>query len=170
MKKIALLLFLLLGSLFAEDKNDYVGIGGGVTNFSTTTGDNNGGDASLTLGHTYGDTGRLSLSYTYVDSASSIDKSSVTLLSYDYIVPLFDNLLGLYFGPSLGYTSLSSSSLDLSGMSYGGQVGCIFNLSDSYDIDLGARYLGVDSNYVDNDTMIYLNFDIHFNAQELFDL
>ena len=169
MKKIALLI-LLVGALFAENKSDYIGLGGGLTKFSTTTGNNDGTHGSLILGHKYGESGRLSLSYSYVDSASTINKSSVTLLSYDYIVPMFDNIFAVYFGPSLGYTSLSNSSVDLSGASYGGQVGCLLNLSDGYDIDLGAKYLGVDSDYLDSDTIFYLNFDIHFNAQELFDL
>ena len=167
MKKISLIL-LLAGSLIANDKNDYFSVGAGQTTFSTTDSDDRGVSYTGELGHYYSDKGRFSAGFTYVNSSKNVTKSNIVLIKYDYIIPLYSDLVSAYFGPALGYTSLKTSNLDLSGVSYGAQLGLMLNIADTFELDLGARYLGQQAELLKSTTMLYANLNIRFNYEDLY--
>ena len=144
MKKIVLSM-MLVASLFAEN-NDYVTLGGGVTQFNLDTGPSNAStnNASYTfaLGHQYGNYGRIHMDGTYINAASaSIDSSAMISLSYDFMFPVVDDIFSLYVGPVGGYTSYKTNTYDLSGGHYGVELGGVVSITENFELELGASYL-----------------------------
>lgn len=152
MKKIVLASLLATG-LMAAGNNDYVGISFGKvrSDFSVTTnpgyvyvGNTDFTDSAynLTLGHYYGENGRVSATFTYVDADASTDRSNGLTFSYDFILPVADNKLAFFAGPSVGYTWLKyNNGANYSGIHYGAEVGAIVRLVENVEIEGGYRYL-----------------------------
>lgn len=173
MKKIVLLTLLTLG-LFASD--DYIGIGGGYSNFNVTNQNtdlqNNGAFATLTLGHTYGDYGKFYASGSYINSSNSAVTWGVVSLAYDFMFPIVDDMFSLYVGPVAGYTAYTENSIDLSGFSFGGEAGATFNATETVQIEAGYRFLShtVSSANITakNMQMFYLQVNFFFNGDDYF--
>ncbi|MBN2870085.1 MAG: porin family protein [Campylobacterales bacterium] len=153
MKKIVLASLLATGLMAAGNEN-YVGISYGKvkSDFSVTTnpgyvwvgGDTDFTDSAynLTLGHYYGENGRVSATFTYVDGDDATDRSNGLTFSYDFILPLADNKLAIFVGPSVGYTWLKyDDGSNFSGIHYGAQAGAIVRLIENIEIEGGYRYL-----------------------------
>jgi hypothetical protein len=173
MKKIVLP-FVLLASLCIADNKDYVGLGIGGTTLGVesqgTKADTSGGHVSLTLGHYY-ENGRFNASYTYFNSGAGVKNSDLLSLAYDFLLPLGETPFCLYVGPVAGYTryveyGTTGNDYDLSGVHYGAELGGIYNLSDSFELEAGYRYL-LESK-AEKVSMFYFNINYHFDADKYF--
>ncbi len=173
MKKIVLFVLMTL-QLFAYD--DYIGLGAGSTQFeiTTPTGEtsNRGLSATLNLGHKYGDYGRFHAAATYVKHDSDIDSAGIYSVGYDFLIPVIDDTLELYFGPVVGYTSYEETNVSLSGVHYGVEAGILFSVTEYIELEAGYNYLNQDettpTHKAKNSQTGYLQVNIFFDKKRYF--
>lgn len=109
---------------------------------------------------------RTMLSYSVYDNTSDDQNVEKTFLSLDYY---FNNdgeevsaSINPYIGVNVGYTNYESFLIDDSGMLYGVQGGVTFNLSESIDVDLGARF-ALSSGMQNLDHVADVTLGVHYN-------
>jgi len=164
MKKIVLLLVMAL-NLFAYD--DYIGVGLGYSQFDVSPAKSDGMSATLDFGHKYGDYGRIHVNGTYVYNKSSITEGSFSG-AYDFVIPVVDDVVELYVGPLVGYTSYASSDLTASGAHYGAEAGVLFELSQNIELELGYNFLSLDSTPGGNSQRGYFQVNFFFDKSKYF--
>lgn len=174
MKKI-LTMALVVSSLCAANNSEYIGLGVGSSEFTVDTVNtitNSGVHGTIVLGKNYGDYGRFYASGTYINSSDSVDTVGVYSLAYDFIFPVADDIFSLYVGPVAGYTTYKEQSIDLSGAHYGAETGVTVDLDETFELELGYRYLvengkeGVVS--AKSMQQIYFQVNIYFDGSQYF--
>ena len=174
MKKL-LTMALVVSSLSAADNSQYIGLGVGNSEFTVdavNTITNSGIHGTIALGEKYGDYGRFYASSTYVNSSDTVDTVGVYSLAYDFMFPVVDDMLSLYTGPVAGYTIYSEQNLDLSGFHYGAEVGATVDLDETFEVELGYRYLveNAKEGVVSAKSMqqVYFQVNIFFDGSQYF--
>ena len=174
MKKL-LTMALVVGSLSAANNSEYIGLGVGSSEFTVdavNTITNSGMHGTIVLGKNYGDYGRFYASGTYINSSDSVDTAGVYSLTYDFMFPVIDDVFSLYTGPVAGYTTYSEKTIDLSGTHYGAEVGATVDLDETFELELGYRYLveNGEEGVVSAKSMqqIYFQVNIFFDGSQYF--
>lgn len=162
MKKSLVLATLLVATsvMATEAKNNwFAGIGIGSTNaeytISTVSTDDSSGSQTIAVGKYLGEAGRMHLNYTMYNEEAGVDVSSYGV-GYDYLFynnSKFTPFIGLSVGnfnyeasglqaamTSAGLTA-SKDKLDMSGIYYGAQLGGLYEITKSFDIEFGLRLL-----------------------------
>ncbi|MGF1726863.1 outer membrane beta-barrel protein [Photobacterium nomapromontoriensis] len=157
MKKITVISTLALSVLaaapaFAADTQWFAGGGVGYQE-DNLKGEHaqNGEDATYQLrgGAIINDHHRVMGTYSYMDKSSQ----NMFLASYDYLVPVHQNV-NLFAGVSAGVADSKISGNSASDFVWGGQVGAMYEINDSWTTDLTYRYLDQDYSK-DNTKMDY---------------
>ncbi|MGF1689285.1 porin family protein [Photobacterium japonica] len=109
----------------------------------------NGEDATYQVrgGAIINDHHRVMGTYSYMDKSSQ----NMFLASYDYLVPVHQNI-NLFAGVSAGVADSKISSNSATDFVWGGQVGAMYDINESWSTDLTYRYL--DQDYSENSTKI----------------
>ncbi|MGR5140345.1 porin family protein [Photobacterium sp. DNB23_23_1] len=135
---------------FAADTQWFVGGGVGYQEDNVKgTNAQNGEDATYQLrgGAIMNDHHRVMGTYSYMDKSSQ----NMFLASYDYLVPVHQNV-NLFAGVSAGVADNKISGSSSTDFVWGGQVGAMYEINDSWSTDLTYRYL--DQDYSKNGTKI----------------
>ncbi|MGF1683900.1 porin family protein [Photobacterium makurazakiensis] len=127
-------------------------IGGGIGYQEDTIkgeGAQNGEDATYQLrgGAILNDHHRVMGTYSYMDKSSQ----NMFLASYDYLLPVHQNV-NLFAGVSTGFADSKIDGKSSTDFVWGGQVGAMYEINDSWSTDLTYRYL--DQDYSENNTKI----------------
>ncbi|MEH6534291.1 porin family protein [Photobacterium frigidiphilum] len=147
MNKFTVISTLILASsvalpAFAADTDWFVGGGVGYQQ-DTIKGANeqNGEDATYQLrgGAIINDHHRVMGTYSYMDKSSQ----NMFLASYDYLIPVAQKV-NLFAGVSAGLADNKISNESSTDFVWGGQVGAMYEINDSWSTDLTYRYLDQD--------------------------
>ncbi|PSU45065.1 porin family protein [Photobacterium frigidiphilum] len=147
MNKFTVLSTLILASsvtlpAFAADTDWFVGGGVGYQQ-DTIKGANeqNGEDATYQLrgGAIINDHHRVMGTYSYMDKSSQ----NMFLASYDYLIPVAQKV-NLFAGVSAGLADNKINNDSSTDFVWGGQVGAMYEINDSWSTDLTYRYLDQD--------------------------
>ena len=151
MKKLVLFLS-LISSVFAAQSGSYMGFGAGYgmlkIDGTSTLNDkvtqhraSDGVTGSFALGHKYGEYGRIYALGMYKKASSIYENAGTFSLSYNFLIPVAEDAFSIYLGPVAGYTVYNDNGIDLSGAHYGAEIGVIFNLTNTIELEAGYRIL-----------------------------
>lgn len=188
MKKSLLLSLLLIGStsaMAAKVGDKSVGIELGMSNTKSTaktTNLNTGVSFSTTdttkatyeavkLGQ-YFEFGRVGVALGHINKKDDVSTNYVSAI-YDYMLyndSKFTPYIGGLVSYSDGTNNYSSFDFHETGFSYGAEIGLLYEISKSFDLEIGVRYLG--SNVSGDDTVqnIKVNVDVDNITQYNFGL
>ncbi|PSW05123.1 porin family protein [Photobacterium lipolyticum] len=155
MKKFTAISTLILSAAvtlpaFAADTDWFVGGGVGYQQDEVKgVNDQNGEDATYQLrgGAIINDHHRVMGTYSYMDKSSQ----DMFLASYDYLIPVAQQV-NLFAGVSAGFADSEIASTSSTDFVWGGQVGAMYEINDSWSTELAYRYLEQD--YSENSTKI----------------
>jgi len=145
MKKL-LLLLALLSCAFAAEKGSYIGVGTGYSMLKVDypqNAKNENSDGMLgtfALGYKYNAHSRIYAEGMFRDSSNGYPTTQSISLAYDFLVPM-DKILSIYVGPIVGYTNYTSNDISDGSSSYGAEIGAVFTLKKSVELELGYRIL-----------------------------
>ncbi|MCF6309552.1 MAG: porin family protein [Sulfurimonas sp.] len=146
MKKIALAVLLATG-LMAADSGVYVGVDLGNTKFDieasaagVTAGDSDsGGSQTLKVGYYFDANSRTSVYYQNinVDGGDAANYG----IGYDYLIG--SSAIKPFVGGIIGYGTATDDSInaDISGLTFGGQVGVNYAFNENFSAEAGYRYM-----------------------------